>query len=217
MAEKMPRHTSDECHTPPDVYQALADWVVDRFGLNRSTFCRPLYPGGDYQSFDYSGRIVVDNPPFSILSKILHFYDENNIRFFLFAPALTAFPSAFYLNFSHIFVGRANNITYDNGASISTHFVTNLFEKPIICSDKYLEKSILKQPSQQSKALKKTTMADDEFHGARCQTLSKYYDFIIPCDEVEWAGKTAEGKKMFGGGFRLKKEGQNSWRSASAR
>lgn len=77
-----PKKTTDDCYTPPLIYDGVADWVCTEYGINRDAFCRPFYPGGDYETFDYTGKIVVDNPPFSILSKILRFYIERNINFF---------------------------------------------------------------------------------------------------------------------------------------
>ena len=65
-----PKKTTDDCYTPPNVYNAIADWVANEYGLDRSTFVRPFYPGGDYKTFDYPDNCaVVDNPPFSILSQ----------------------------------------------------------------------------------------------------------------------------------------------------
>lgn len=97
-----PKKTTDDCYTPPLVYEAVANWVATEYGLDKQNFVRPFYPGGDYKSEDYTGKIVVDNPPFSILSEIIGFYTERGVRFFLFAPTLvglvryaekcTAFP-----------------------------------------------------------------------------------------------------------------------------
>lgn len=64
-----PKKTTDDCYTPPLVYEAIADWVANEYKLDKSKFMRPFYPGGDYEKEDYSGGVVVDNPPFSILSK----------------------------------------------------------------------------------------------------------------------------------------------------
>lgn len=86
-----PKKTSDDCYTPDNVYNAVADFVSEKYNVDKLTFCRPFYPGGDYEHYDYKGKIVVDNPPFSIISKICTFYSENNIKFFLFAPSLTLF------------------------------------------------------------------------------------------------------------------------------
>lgn len=62
--------TTDDCYTPQNVYNVVANWVADEYKINRDTFCRPFYPGGNYENYDYKNKVVVDNPPFSILSKI---------------------------------------------------------------------------------------------------------------------------------------------------
>ena len=55
---------------------------------------RPFWPGGDYQRENYpAGCVVVDNPPFSILSQICRFYNAHGVKYFLFAPALTLFSN----------------------------------------------------------------------------------------------------------------------------
>ena len=66
-----PKKTTDDCYTPPLVYEAVSEWVSSQYGLDKNKFFRPFYPGGDYESEDYTDKIVVDNPPFSILSKIV--------------------------------------------------------------------------------------------------------------------------------------------------
>ena len=119
-----PKKTTDDCYTPPVVYDALADYVAERYNLDRSTFCRPFYPGGDYENFDYNNKIVVDNPPFSILSKILQFYTDHNIKFFLFAPHLTALGSL--RNKPGTIIVSDIAIIYHNGARVNTDFITNL-------------------------------------------------------------------------------------------
>lgn len=119
-----PKKTTDDCYTPPGVYDALADYVAERYNLDRSTFCRPFYPGGDFENFDYNNKIVVDNPPFSIFSKILQFYTNHNIKFFLFAPHLTAFNSL--RNKPGTIIATGAPIIYENGANVNTDFITNL-------------------------------------------------------------------------------------------
>ena len=65
-----PKKTTDDCYTPDNVYNAVADWVADEYGKDRENFVRPFYPGGDYQGYDYpQDCIVVDNPPF-ILERV---------------------------------------------------------------------------------------------------------------------------------------------------
>ena len=119
-----PKKTTDDCYTPPVVYDALADYVAERYNLDRSAFCRPFYPGGDYENFDYNNKIVVDNPPFSIFSKILQFYTDHNIKFFLFAPHLTVLSSL--RNKPGAIIVTDIDIVYENGAKVNTDFITNL-------------------------------------------------------------------------------------------
>jgi hypothetical protein len=117
------KKTTDDCFTPDVVYTAVAEWVATKYGIKRKDMVRPFYPGGDYQKENYpKGAVVVDNPPFSILSQILTFYKENGIKFFLFAPTLTLFSSS--SSSSALPCGVA--ITYENGASVNTSFLTNL-------------------------------------------------------------------------------------------
>lgn len=48
-----PKKTTDDCYTPKIVYDAVADWVADEYGLEKANFIRPFYPGGDYQNEKY--------------------------------------------------------------------------------------------------------------------------------------------------------------------
>lgn len=125
-----PKKTTDDCYTPPIVYDAVADYVASHYGLDKSTFVRPFYPGGDYESEDYTGKIVVDNPPFSIFSKIVKFYCCHGVRFFLFAPHLTFLNSA--SNTGACAIVTDVKITYENGARISTSFLTNLEHEDLV-------------------------------------------------------------------------------------
>lgn len=87
-----PKRTTDDCMTPPLIYDAVLSWVVKEYNINPDDVIRPFWPGKDYQKEEYpEGCIVVDNPPFSILSSICEWYLERNIKFFLFAPGLTLF------------------------------------------------------------------------------------------------------------------------------
>ena len=118
------KKTTDDCYTPDVVYDAVANWVASEYGVKRENFVRPFYPNGDYQREKYkSTDIVVDNPPFSIISEIIRFYKSNGIRFFLFAPHLTLFGGA-SSEVSALVVGAS--ITYENGANVNTSFITNL-------------------------------------------------------------------------------------------
>ena len=126
-----PKKTTDDCYTPSNIYEAVKDYVIDKYNLQGLKVLRPFYPGGNYEAEEYpEDCVVIDNPPFSILSKIFDFYLKRNIRFFLFAPTLTLFGTyRETLNYLPINV----TVTYDNGAGVSTSFATNLGEYKIDC------------------------------------------------------------------------------------
>ena len=66
-----PKKTTDDCMTPPQVYDVVRDWACREYNINPERIVRPFWPGGDYENFDYpDGCVVLDNPPFSIISKI---------------------------------------------------------------------------------------------------------------------------------------------------
>ena len=118
------KKTTDDCYTPAPVYDAVAKYVEETYGISRDKFVRPFYPGGDYVNEKYpEGCVVVDNPPFSILAEILRFYDSKGIRFFLFAPTLTLFSSS---SGTCTALPCTLSVIYENGASVNTSFLTNL-------------------------------------------------------------------------------------------
>lgn len=122
------RSTSDDTFTPPAVYDVVLNYVDKHIlSLDGLTVVRPFYPDGDYQAHaqDYNDNtVVIDNPPFSLLSKIIDFYLQNNIKFFLFALALTVFSPMRNKDYTAIIAPA--KITYDNGAVVATAFATNL-------------------------------------------------------------------------------------------
>ena len=125
-----PKKTTDDCYTPDVVYNAVAEWVANEYGLDRAQFVRPFFPGGDYEREQYpQGCTVVDNPPFSIITEIVRFYVERGIKFFLFAPTLTLF-SGRNLYICHVCADC--DIVYENGATVNTGFLTNLDEDNIV-------------------------------------------------------------------------------------
>ena len=125
-----PKKTTDDCYTPPEVYNCVRDYVCERWSIDSATIVRPFWPGGDYERFTYpDGCLVLDNPPFSILAKIVKFYVARGIKFFLFAPGLTCLAITIH-GASALFV--ATPFTYDNGAHISTSFLHTLGNRDII-------------------------------------------------------------------------------------
>ena len=123
-----PKLTTDDCYTPPEVYEAVKNWAIKEYKLEDREIVRPFYSGGDYEHFTYNDNTaVIDNPPFSILSKIIDFYLERGIKFFLFAPHLTLFSGN--RNICYLITGA--KIIYENGANVSTSFITNMDEYKI--------------------------------------------------------------------------------------
>ena len=49
------KKTTDDCFTPQNVYDVIADWVAKEYHLDRKNFLRPFYPNGDYQKEKYRG------------------------------------------------------------------------------------------------------------------------------------------------------------------
>ena len=118
------KKTSDDCYTPVNIYEVVKSWVLQHYDLGTPEVVRPFFPGGDYQQYEYpDGRVVIDNPPFSILSDICRWYQEHGVRFFLFAPGVSLFSIASgTCHYLPIGVG----VVYENKADINTSFVTNL-------------------------------------------------------------------------------------------
>ena len=183
-----PKKTTDDCMTPPAVYDIIADWVAARYGVARSDMVRPFWPGADYQSFDYGGRVVVDNPPFSILGKILKYYNENNIKYFLFAPMLTCFN---HLNKADAVLIKPA-ITYENGAHVRTAFLTNLPTDFKVEYSDYLSAAL----SPPSKALPKTQKPDNWWIASECIVQKRS---ILKSEYISSRTKTPEGKQIYGG------------------
>ncbi len=115
-----PKKTTDDCYTPNEIYEAVKNYATKKYNWEDRTIVRPFYPGGDYENYDYPKNcVVIDNPPFSIISKIVTFYEENKIDYFLFAPHLTLLQIRNAT--SHICVGTT--VIYENGAKVNTSFV----------------------------------------------------------------------------------------------
>ena len=96
VAKFEPKRTTDDCYTPPLVFSAIRDWVCQRYDIDPGCIVRPFFPGGDFVNYDYpDGCLVLDNPPFSILSDICKFYLSSGIRFFLSAGFESSFRPQF--------------------------------------------------------------------------------------------------------------------------
>ena len=205
-----PKKTTDDCYTPPVVYDAVADWVASEYGVDRDNFVRPFYPGGDYENYDYGKTaIVVDNPPFSILSKIVDFYISKNVPFFLFAPNLTLFNCLRNRDCTALVVDA--NIIYDNGANVKTSFLTNLEPQNLQIRTapglyQVVKKATETIQKETKKQLPKYIYPNCVVQAARINAYSKYgIEFKVPKSESFFVSQldAQKGKKktIFGGGF----------------
>ena len=200
--------TTDDVYTPENVYAALLAWARRHYDLGDAPIVRPFYPGGDYQNADYpDGCVVVDNPPFSILSEICAWYDEHSVRYLLFAPGLTLFS---------INAGRSRylpiglDILYTNGASIATSFVTSLGSWKIeICPDLY---AVLDAPNTENKRRATAQLPKYEYPTNVCSVainkLACYGQALrIPESDAAFIraldAQRDVGKAIYGGGFLL--------------
>ena len=140
--------TTDECWTPNDVYEAVVRYVGTVTNLTDKVILRPFYPGGDYINAEYPDNgVVIDNPPFSIFTKIVRFYTDNSIPFFLFGNGMTIGTAFRYCTAVII----NNSVTFSNGAVIRINFASNLYGDMLAVTAPALDKAIKACPSQNTK------------------------------------------------------------------
>ena len=204
-----PKKTTDDCYTPQNVYDAIADWVAKEYNLDRKNFLRPFYPGGDYVNEKYQeGCVVVDNPPFSILAEIVRFYVERGIPFFLFAPTLTLF-SADCPEVCHICAN--GEITYENGAVVNTGFKTNLEDGLAVRTAPELTEAIDKanrENTEKNENLLRYTYPSNVITAAKVSNWGEaLIDYKVPRSAVKKISALDAQKEknlgIFGSGFLL--------------
>lgn len=211
-----PKLTTDDCYTPPEVYDVVARWAVKEYGWEDREIVRPFYPGGDYEHFDYPANCaVIDNPPFSILSKIAEFYERRKIKYFLFAPQLTAFVRQAK---SHIGVGA--QVIYQNGAVVSTSFICS--DGPTLRSapDLYNQITRVVESLKTNKKRPKIEYPPELVTASRLAAYSQYgVDFAE--DRAAYVRsldlQKNRGKKIFGGGYLVPREPAHKAEEALAR
>ena len=200
------KKTTDDCYTPPAVYEVVLDYVGQRVDLRSKKIIRPFFPGGNYEVENYDkDTVVIDNPPFSILSQIKRFYINRGIPFFLFAPSLTLFSSAIR---GEQYIVTGANVIYENGASVNTSFVTNMWGDDLITVDgdfrARIEDACVREC--QKKALPKYQYPNNVISAALLQKVCrpgirfsiKKAD-AIPIKKLDYQG----GTSIFGGGYLL--------------
>lgn len=196
-----PKLTTDDCYTPDEVYQAVKDWACNEYGIDPDSCVRPFYPGGDYERFDYpDGCTVLDNPPFSIMSKIIDFYEERGIRYFLFGPGLSLFSGNRPCNY----LVPGVIVTYENGAKVNTGFVTSYGEWKIdtapdlaqavadACKQELSTQNTYEYPAE---VVTSALIMKIARRGVRFRVKEAECAFVRKLD-----GQTETGQGLFGGG-----------------
>jgi hypothetical protein len=198
-----PKLTTDDCYTPPAVYDAVLKWVRKNANIGALEILRPFYPGGDYKSVNYPRAcVVIDNPPFSILAEIVRYYVERDILFFLFAPQLTLFSS----NARCCRVVTDSAIKYENGAVVKTSFTTNLFPDTAVMTSVSLHTAIKTAQKSGTAAPPKYSYPNNVVTVSRIASIvSKGVDISIPDYEVSFCwgldSQKKIGKSIFGAGY----------------
>ena len=196
--------TTDECWTPRDVYEAVVKYVGEVYALDGKQLLRPFYPGGDYESAEYpADGVVVDNPPFSMFAKIVRFYLERDIPFFLFGPGLTMANVCKY-GATVVYIGK--NIIFSNGARVNVGFASNLFGDIVAMSAPRLAKLIKACPSQKTTAsLASYSYPREVLRANELQTMGAAgVEFAVrrgECRFISNLDNMPKGKGLFGGVF----------------
>lgn len=197
-----PKKTTDDCYTPPEVYNAVLDWAVEEYALHGRRVLRPFVPDGDFTALKYrAGDVVVDNPPFSMLTKIRRWYDSKGIDYLLFAPALTLFTCD-----APCSIVVSESITYANGAVVNTSFITSLDDSKIRTAPAL--KTAIRLAVKGIEDYRKLPKYIYPANAVTAAQLGKVASVQLSIPREQVSGKIdrldcqlAKGKGLFGGGY----------------
>lgn len=187
--------TTDDCYTPRAVIDFVEDYFCDYYNIDRKKIIRPFYPGGDYENEDYTDKVVLDNPPFSLLTKIVQFYQKHGVKFVLFCNGTTGTTKMYGLLTYHI----GGTVIYENGARVNTAFVTNMNETEAIVSDRDFSDKLEKLTNKATR--QKCKYEIDEITLA---TVKKCDWVLLKSEIIEDIHKTR--KDAFGIGYKITRE-----------
>ena len=192
--------TTDDCFTPPAVYNAVVDYVFKKYNLPEDMpIIRPFFPGGDYENTEYpAGSVVIDNPPFSIQSQICMFYLSSNIPFFLFANHLTLFGIKSD-GLQYVLCGSC--VTYANKAKVNTSFVTNLHSDK---SQIIMLGGVLKKMIERAQKIEKANQQYKVVPNPHVMNSARLAKFVRRNQDITISGnhlQRCKWDKLFGGGF----------------
>jgi len=197
------KKTTDDCYTPKAVYDVVLAYVARNCDLSGCEIVRPFFPDGDYEAIEYGeNAVVIDNPPFSIVTKIARYYVQRGVKFFLFAPHLTLFQIK--VDCTHIVVG--GTITYDNGAIVKTSFVSNLFGEARVIGDPDLYADLERINASTKAPLPKYAYPDNVLMVSMVSYMvEKGISFRLNKSQMERCSvldsQKKHGKALFGSGF----------------
>ena len=199
--------TTDDCYTPENVYNAVLDWCVEEYDVDKNKVLRPFWPDKDYTQYDYSlDCVVIDNPPFSILAEIVKFYLYLGIKFFLFAPDKTIFSLGCY-PCCLICIGA--NIIFENGASVGCSFITNLEDAGVRSAPELYRR--IKEVQENQNSLPKYQYPNEVLTFSTVGKFSKYgIDFKVKSKDLYFI-RTLDSQKqykknIFGAGFLMSQQ-----------
>ena len=173
---------------------------------------RPFRPGGDYKAEDYTGAVVVDNPPFFIEHFITRWYVDHGVHFFLFAPALSLFGGITVLDkLTYVAVNAEVEYVHDEHvhAKVPTSFITNM---PDLADYQLIAAPDLRDAIMQVQGKQNTTAkpAKTEYHSnlVTAYRLSTLAEVGIPMrirreETLYWRGNVMQHDRtnIFGGAF----------------
>lgn len=197
------KKTTDDCYTPPRIYDAVLSWCIAEYDLKDREIVRPFFPGMEYRAYDYPDDcVVIDNPPFSIIKSIADWYSAYNVDYFLFSPHLSNFQIRAA---NHVVVGAP--IVYQNGADVKTSFITSLGEYKV-CTPPSLYRAIMGviSSTKQSKNLTSYEYPDELITAAMIGAwASRGINYTVKKEQTAWVGNLDNQlklkKKLFGGGY----------------
>lgn len=179
---------------------------------------RPFYPGGDYENYEYPENcVVVDNPPFSILSNIVDFYLSHGVDFFLFAPGMLSF-SLCQRKINTVIINQS--VIYENGAVLNTTFITNMGDFKIRTSVE-LNNRLKKYKKPKKANLPKYSYPENVLTVNALQKLvNANVDISFKSDELHFTraldSQKACKKAMYGAGFLISDNAKTRMQKAQA-
>lgn len=191
--------TTDDCETPDEIYEIVKDYAVRHYHYENRRIIRPFWNNGiDYKDYDYSGDcVVIDNPPFSIISKIARWYEENHIDYFLFAPTFTLLS----IRAAKSHVAACVDVIYKNGAKVNTSFVSSRGHTIESCPE--LHKLIKDYYHSKKKPIRKIIYPDNVVTATRVGSFSRYsIDYAEDSNQFISKAKICDSEiRIFGGAY----------------